>query len=83
MDQVRRSANDDGGVNRVFLVHPDGTDFRFLTGGTGALCCPAWSPDSTQLIVSGITLIDLDSDASARIVYDQVSDYAYWWAPLP
>ena len=41
-------------TGHVYTVRPDGSGLRQVTRGPGAELAPAWSPDGTQLAVTGV-----------------------------
>jgi Tol biopolymer transport system component len=66
---------------QVFVVRPDGTDIHPVTAFSTGACCPAWSPDSLSLTVSGPTVVSLDGAGRLTSLRGdtEVGLFAYAW----
>jgi len=69
-----------GGIEEIWLVHPDGTEPHVITAlAAPGTCCPEWSPDGTRLLGARLTVFDLDGMEIGRLASDPVSADGYVW----
>jgi WD40 repeat protein len=74
-------------TEQVWIVRPDGTGLRLVTGGGSNWTVAGWSPDGTQLIVgrldrrlrdNGLAVISVDGTGLSVIQPSALSTWAAW-----
>jgi len=70
------------GINtKVEVVRPDGSDRHVVTSTPLGSCCPVWSPDSTRLLVAGLSIVQADGSGTITQPRSDVGRFAYVWTP--
>jgi Tol biopolymer transport system component len=80
--------SDREGLDALFVMHPDGSGVRRLTGELPAVSHPAWSADGQRIAfnagspaASDIYVINLDGSGLTKITSDAGANFYPTWSP--
>ena len=80
--------SDREGSEALFVMHPDGSGVRRLTGELPAVSHPSWSADRQRIAfntgsptASDIYLINIDGSGPTKITSDAGANFSPTWSP--